>query len=78
MKNTITCPKCNGRNIISIKNDGRPDATIGNNIQTKLTLLSGVVYVNRYICCNCGYTEEWVDNKDIKTLMSSKKVKSIK
>ena len=74
MKNTKTCPKCNGRNIISIKNDGHPDGTFGNNIQTKLTILSGVVYVKRYICCDCGYTEEWVDINDIKTLMSSKKI----
>ena len=74
MKNTKTCPKCNGRNIISIKNDGHPDGTFGNNIQNKLTILSGVVYVKRYICCDCGYTEEWVDINDIKTLMSSKKI----
>ena len=48
--------------------------TFGNNIQTKATILSGVVYVNRYICCNCGYSEEWIDKNDIRTIIGSKKI----
>jgi len=27
------------------------------------------VKVTRYLCCECGYSEEWIDNKeDIKKL----------
>ncbi len=75
MKNNNKCPKCESDNIVVFKNDGHPDATFGNNIQTKSTILTGVVYVNRYICCNCGYSEEWIDQNDIKTILESKKIK---
>ena len=73
MKNNNKCPRCKSNNIVVIKNDGHPDSTFGNNIQTKSTILSGVVYINRYICCNCGYSEEWIDQNDIKTIIESKK-----
>ena len=75
MKNTKVCPKCNCNDIIVIKNDGHPDGSYGNNIQTKATILSGVVLVERFICCNCGYTEQWVDKADINVLLNSKKIK---
>lgn len=74
MKNTKTCPKCSGHNIVAIRNDGHPDGTYGNNIQTRATVLSGIVFVKRYICCDCGYTEEWIDKNDVKTLLDSKKI----
>ncbi len=75
MKNTKVCSKCNCNDIIVIKNDGHPDGSYGNNIQTKATILSGVVFVERFICCNCGYTEQWVDKADINVLLNSKKIK---
>ncbi len=74
MKNTKICPKCSGTNIIVIQNDGHPDGTYGNNIQCKATVLSGVVFVKRYICCSCGYTEEWIDRENIDTILNSKKI----
>ncbi len=74
MKNTKICPKCNGDNIVIIRNDGHPDGSNGNNIMTKSTILSGVAFVKRYICCYCGYTEEWIDQNDIKMIMNSKKI----
>lgn len=77
MKNTGLCPKCNSSDIVIIKNDGHPDPSNGNNIQTKTTILSGVIYIQRYICCNCGFTEEWVHEKDINILLQSKKVKRV-
>ena len=30
-----------------------------------------VVKVNRYICCNCGFSEEWIDEEDIETIRNS-------
>lgn len=24
--------------------------------------------VNRYVCCNCGYSEEWIDREDLPKL----------
>lgn len=66
MKNTKMCLKCNGNKIIRI-----PGQTgvygVGNNVP--VGGFKGTVNVTRYLCCNCGYTEEWIDNeKDIKKL----------
>ena len=74
MKNSKTCIKCGGNNIVMIKNDGHPDGTYGNNIQCRATVLSGVVFVERYICCDCGYTEEWIDRSDMASILNSKKI----
>lgn len=77
MKNTKTCSKCGGNDIVVVSNDGHPDATYGNNIQTGMTILSGSIYVKRYICCGCGFSEEWIDQSDIATLKKSKKIKQM-
>lgn len=66
MKNSHTCPKCNKNDIIRI--EGNVGAYgVGNNIQTGLTNLSAVL-VQRYVCCSCGYSEEWIDKEDIPKL----------
>lgn len=68
MKNTKQCPKCRGTNIIRI--DGKVGAYgTGNNIQMGLTIFSAVK-VNRYLCCDCGYSEEWVDKEDIQKILN--------
>lgn len=66
MKNTHVCPKCNGTDIIKIEGDVRSYGA-GNNIQTGISIFSSVL-VHRYLCCSCGYSEEWVDTKDIDKL----------
>ena len=73
MKNTKTCPKCSSSDIVRIDGYAGPYGA-GNNIMTKRTILSAV-NVNRYICCNCGYTEEWIDKEDIEKVKNSKKAK---
>lgn len=66
MKNTRICPKCNSTDIIRI--EGKAGAYgEGNNIQVGITNFSAVL-VNRYLCCNCGYSEEWIDKDDIPKL----------
>ena len=40
------------------------------------TIISAV-NVNRYICCDCGFTEEWIDKSDLETVKKSKKAKRI-
>ena len=72
MKHSKTCIKCGGKNIVMIQSDGREGA-YGNNIQCGLTILSAVL-IERYICCDCGYTEEWVNKADIEQILKSKKV----
>lgn len=73
MKNTKICPKCQSKDIVRI--DGSVDAYgTGNNVITGNTIFSAV-NVNRYICCNCGFTEEWIDKEDIQKIITSKKAK---
>ncbi len=66
MKNTKTCPKCGGREIIKVPGTNGAYGT-GNNIQTSWWNFTAVL-VNRYVCCDCGYSEEWIDKKDIPAL----------
>ena len=66
MKNTNICPKCKARNILKI--EGRADAYgAGNNIPVGMTIFS-YVKVDRYLCCECGFSEEWVNKQDIPKL----------
>ena len=73
MKTTKTYPKCESSNISRI--DGYSGAYgSGNNVMTGSTIFSAV-NVNRYICCNCGFTEEQIDKEDIEKISNSKKAK---
>ncbi len=66
MKNTKTCPKCGGTDILTVPGSAGAYGA-GNNIQTGWTVLSAVL-VHRYVCCGCGYSEEWIDKNDIPAL----------
>ena len=73
MKNSRLCPKCGGTDIVRF--DGYTGAYgSGNNVMVGSTIFSGV-NVNRYVCCSCGFTEEWIDREDIERVRSSKKAK---
>ena len=73
MKNKRICPKCSSADIVRI--DGYSGAYgTGNNIMVGKSIFSSV-NVNRYICCKCGYTEEWIDREDIEKVANSKKAK---
>jgi ribosomal protein S27AE len=73
MKANKCCPKCQSENIVRI--DGYTGGYgIGNNVKTGNTVFSAV-NVNRYICCDCGYTEEWIDKEDLRKVAESKKAK---
>ena len=66
MKNKKICPKCNGTEIILVP--GQAGAYgVGNNIQVGWSNFSAIL-VNRYVCCDCGYSEEWIDKEDLQTL----------
>lgn len=66
MKNMKQCPKCGGTDILMIP--GRAGAYgAGNNISVGFTNFSAVL-VNRYLCCSCGFSEEWIDRDDIEKL----------
>jgi len=73
MKNTKVCPKCGGIDIVRI--DGSVGAYgAGNNVMVGASIFSAV-NVNRYVCCSCGFTEEWIDEQDIEKIKNSKKAK---
>ncbi len=73
MKMTKLCPKCQSTNIVRM--DGYVSSYgAGNNVMTGRTVFSAV-NVNRYICCSCGFTEEWIDKEDLTKVASSKKAK---
>lgn len=76
MKVSNTCPKCQSQNIIRF--DGSAGAYgAGNNIMIGTTIFSAV-NVNRYVCCDCGFVEEWIDEHELFSLRRSKKAKVIR
>jgi ribosomal protein S27AE len=59
MKTTGKCPKCTSGDILRIA--GKVGAYgAGNNISIGRTIFSSVK-VTRYLCGQCGYSEEWID-----------------
>ncbi|MEO8147223.1 MAG: hypothetical protein ABI723_06280 [Bacteroidia bacterium] len=72
MKNNSTCPKCKTNDIIRIPGYSGPDG-LGNNIRLGFFRFYSVK-VTRYVCCNCGFSEEWIDNSnDIEKLKNKYK-----
>ena len=71
MKNTKTCPKCRSTDIVRFNGYAGAHGA-GNNIMVGGTIFSAV-NVNRYVCCNCSFTEEWIDEEDIEKVVKSKK-----
>ncbi len=67
MKHTKICPKCNGTDILFVPGTSGAYG-VGNNIPVGKTFFYSFVLVGRYICCDCGYSEEWIDTKDIEKL----------
>lgn len=66
MKFTKLCPKCNSSDIIKVPGKAGAYGS-GNNIVTGWTIFSAVL-VHRYVCCSCGYSEEWIDQNDLQKL----------
>jgi predicted nucleic-acid-binding Zn-ribbon protein len=58
MRNSKSCPKCSGADIVRI-----PAAGLGNEIPAGPHLLSVVSFV-RYLCTSCGFMELWIDDAD--------------
>ena len=62
MRNGKYCPKCQSKNIIRVPDNSYRHAS-GNNIYTTTMTLIGKIPVIRYVCCDCGYVENWVENR---------------
>ncbi len=67
MKNSYTCPKCSSRKILRIPGLAGAYGS-GNNIPMGMTVFSSIK-VTRYVCRECGYSEEWIDySEDLEKL----------
>lgn len=62
MKNTHVCSKCGSNNIVRVPDNPNRHAS-GNNIYTSTFTLMKKIPVIRYVCCDCGYVEDWVENQ---------------
>ena len=60
MMQTAKCPKCGSGDIVRVPDNPARHAS-GNNIYTSTFTLMGKVPVIRYVCCQCGYVENWVE-----------------
>ena len=71
MKVSKKCPKCGGSNIhIS---EGGAGAHGSGNIINIGNFAWQAVPVDRYICCDCGYVEEWLRPEHLEKIEYSKR-----
>ena len=57
MKNTKTCPKCQSKDILRLKDTGYATAI-------KMGAFDDVYYFTRFVCVGCGYAEQWMESPD--------------
>ena len=61
MKNTKRCPKCSSQKIVCVPDDAH--RYLANSICiTKFAVVKRIP-VARYVCCDCGYVENWVETQ---------------
>lgn len=71
MKYAKICPKCGSGDILVV--DGYCGGYgSGNNIMVGMTIFSAVP-VDRYVCCRCGYSEEWIRTEDMEKVKNYKR-----
>ncbi len=62
MKNTKTCPKCGSKDIVFV-----PSAWSGRDGNVISAVFMNYK-VDRYVCADCGYCEEWVEKDKLQDL----------
>lgn len=62
MRDSKVCKKCNSKDIV--KADYRPG---GRNEKYNIVVNMGLnsVDIDTYLCCNCGYVENWVPSEEV-------------
>ena len=58
MKNTNCCPKCSSKNIACVPDNAH--RYLANSIAITNIAWVKRILVARYVCCDCGYVENWV------------------
>ena len=61
MKNTKTCPKCGSSDVVEVIGGSRYYNMIPAGLMT-------TARVDRWVCCSCGYAEEWIDPEKLQKL----------
>ena len=62
MKRTGRCPKCGGRDLLAV------EPGLYNSFPTGFF---SNAKIQRYVCRNCGYTEEWIAEDSMEKLRHS-------
>lgn len=60
MKQSRKCPKCGSTEVVRVPDNPWRHAS-GNNIYITRFTLAKKIPVIRYVCCYCGYVEDWVE-----------------
>nr|WP_325178784.1 hypothetical protein [uncultured Oscillibacter sp.] len=61
MKNTKRCPVCGSTDVIRVPDDAH--RYLANSICITRALMVKRIPVARYVCYDCGYLENWVENQ---------------
>ena len=69
MKNTKKCPKCQSSDIVKIKGYWNFSQYNKPNNAIPASYGKTPVLVNRYLCRSCGFSEEWINQGDIKNFV---------
>ncbi|SDA29819.1 hypothetical protein SAMN02910447_03098 [Ruminococcus sp. YE71] len=72
MKKTKTCPKCGSQDLTLFRYEGFPNAEHEKDIHYNTSMMMGVISLQRYICHNCDYSEGWIVEEDIRTVLKTK------
>jgi ribosomal protein S27AE len=57
MRHSKSCPKCSSRDVLRIPEKSSGDSAVGLS-----NWWPSNVWVTRYVCGACGYTEQWVES----------------
>ena len=63
MKKTGVCPKCGGTDIVKVPGMASGSGRFCCN-EVPLGILDAAP-VDRFVCCTCGYSEEWLREEDL-------------
>lgn len=61
MKNTNRCPKCGCADLIRVPDNAH--RYLANSICITGAVMVKRIPVARYVCRECGYVEDWVENR---------------
>lgn len=62
MKNGL-CPKCSSQDIVRVPGYSGAYGS-GNHIPFSIGIISYPILVTRYVCGQCGFSEEWIEEPD--------------